>query len=156
MGVCSFKITFTKTHEIFGNSKGKTSMFLTEDQLNAGCRLGIDSHADMTCVGAHAKILEIYEGQLCNVQPFNDSYESMKNIRMVNAAFAYDSDDGQTYILDVNQCLDFSHTMMHSLLCPNQARVNGVVIEDCPSFLDKSKKSTHSIWFPEDDVRLPL
>lgn len=131
-------------------------MHLTEDQINAGCRLGIDSHADMTCVGAHAKILEIYEGQLCNVQPFNDSYESMKNIRTVNAAFAYDSDEGQTFILDVNQCLDFSHTMMHSLLCPNQARVNGVVIEDCPPFLDKSKRSTHSIWFPEDDVKLPL
>ena len=135
--------------------KGKT-LKLSPDQLEFGGRLGIDSHADMTCIGAHAKILEIYEGQLCNVQPFNDSYESMKNIRTVNAAFAYDSDDGQTYVLEMNQCLDFSHTMEHSLLCPNQARVNGVVIEDCPKFLDTTKRSTHSIWFPDDSVRLPL
>ena len=50
----------------------------------------------MTCIGAHAKILEVYEGQLCNVQPFNESYDSMKNIRTVNAAFSYDSNDGKT------------------------------------------------------------
>ena len=97
---------------------------LTQQQIEEGCRLGIDSHADMTCIGAHAKILEVYEGQLCNVQPFNESYDLMKNIRTVNAAFAYDSNDGKTYLFEVNQCLDFSHTMEHSLLCPNQARVN--------------------------------
>ena len=157
MQIQSFSTTLMRSPSmsVSANTKNK-ALPLTQQQIEEGCRLGIDSHADMTCVGAHAKILEIYEGQLCNVQPFNDSYESMKNIRTVNAAFAYDSDDGKTYILEVNQCLDFSHTMEHSLLCPNQARVNGVVIEDCPKFLDKHNKSSHSIWFPDNNVILPL
>ena len=129
---------------------------LSDQQLSEGCRLGMDSHADMSCVGAHASILEVYEGQMCNVMPFNDSYTPMKNIRTVNAAFAYDSEDGQTYILHVNQALDFSQTMEHSLLCPNQSRMNGVVVDDCPKALDFHGHSTHSIYFPESDLRIPL
>ena len=29
---------------------------LTDQELYNGCRLGIDSHADVSCVGKHAKI----------------------------------------------------------------------------------------------------
>lgn len=121
-----------------------------------GSRLGIDSHADMSTIGAHAHIYETFEGQSCTVYPFNDSYEPMQNIHTVNAAFAYDCEDGHTYILNVNQALDFSSTMKHSLLCPNQARVNGVIIDDCPKFLDPSNLSTFSVFFPDTQVRLPL
>ena len=129
---------------------------MTDDELLNGCRLGLDSHADMTCIGKHARILETYYGKVCNVFPFNDSYEPLKNVHTVNAAFAYDSDDGQTYIIEVNQCLDFSETMEHSLLCTNQARINGVVIDECPKSLDPTGRSTHSIHFPDKDIRLPL
>ena len=61
----------------------------------------MDSHVDMSCIGAHATILEVYEGQLCNVMPFNDQYTPLRDIKTVNIAFAYDSDDGTTYILNV-------------------------------------------------------
>ena len=118
--------------------------------------MGLDSHADMTCVGRHAHIYEVYHGKVCNVFPFNYSYEPIRNITTVNAAFAYDTDDGQIYIIELNQCLDFSSTMEHSLLCTNQAIINGVVIDDCPIALDPSGQSTHSIYFPEEDKRLPL
>ena len=80
----------------------------------------------------------------------------MKNVLTANAAFAYDTNDGQTYIINVNQALDFSESMEHSLLCPNQSRIHGVVIEDIPTFLDYYNKSTHSVYFPNEDVRLPL
>ena len=110
---------------------------LSEQELRDGCRLGIDSHADVSCVGKHAHVFETFSGRTCNVQPFNDSYSPMLDIKTVNAAFAYDSDDGMTYILNVNQALDFTNTMVHSLLCPNQARMNGMVIDDVPMFLDR-------------------
>ena len=129
---------------------------LTQEELDEGCRLGLDSHADMTCIGRHAHILEVYHGKVCNVFPFNDSYEPIQNISTVNAAFAYNSDDGQTYILELNQCLDFSESMEHSLLCTNQARMNGVIVDDCPIALDPSGRSTHSVYFPNEDKRLPL
>ena len=51
---------------------------LTEDELLQGCHLGLDSHADMTCIGRHAHILETYHGKICDVFPFNNSYEPIK------------------------------------------------------------------------------
>ena len=106
------------THHIAKSKKHKAHP-LTEDELLQGCRLGLDSHADVHCIGRHARIIDIFEGRICNVQPFNDSYEPMKGIKTTNAAFAYDTDQGETYILEVNQALDFSDTMKHSLLCTN-------------------------------------
>ena len=46
---------------VSANTKNK-ALSLTQQQIEERCRLGIDSHADMTCIGAHAKILEVYEG----------------------------------------------------------------------------------------------
>ena len=129
---------------------------LSDEELENGCRLGLDSHADMTCIGRHARIIETYHGKVCNVFPFNDSYEPITNIHTVNAAFAHDTEDGQTFIIEINQCLDFTSTMENSLLCTNQARMNGVVVDDCPTILDPTGRSTHSLYFPEQDVRLPL
>ena len=129
---------------------------LSPEEYQAGCRLGLDSHADVSCVGKHARIIETFAGRTCNVQPFNDTYESMKNIKTVNAAFAYDNDEGQTYILEINQALDFSKSMEHSLLCPNQARVHGTIISDVPKFLDSTNTSTHSVTPASTNVEIPL
>ena len=76
----------------------------------------MDSHADMSCLGKHARILEILKNQSCSVYPFNDSYESMTNVNVVNGAFALDLTDGSTIILKINQALDFSSTMTNSIL----------------------------------------
>ena len=46
--------------------------------------------------------------------------------------------------------------MEHSLLCTNQAQINGVIIDECPISLDPTGHSTHSIYFPDEDIRLPL
>ena len=110
----------------------------------------------MSCIGRHARIMETYEGKQCTVYPFNDTLASMKNIETVNAAFAFDGDEGRVFILNVNQALNFSDTMEHSLLCPNQARINGVVVDDIPPHLDYHQRTTHSIWIPERDISLPL
>ena len=31
-------------------------------------------------MGSHAEILETYEGQMCNVMPFNDRYAPIQNV----------------------------------------------------------------------------
>ena len=129
---------------------------LSAEEIRLGCRLGLDSHADVHCVGRHAFVTEVFHGRSCTVYPFNDSYTPMNDVSTVNACFAYDTDQGQTYILEVNQALDFRDSMEHSLLCPNQARIHGVTIEDVPPFLDPSGLSTHSITFPTEDISLPL
>ena len=136
--------------------KKKFDYTLSKDELENGCRLGLDSHADVSCVGKHARILETFPNRSCNVQPFNDSYESMKNVKTVNAAFAHDTEDGATYILEVNQALDFSTSMEHSLLCPNQARMHGTIIHDTPKFLDPTGQSNHSVKPPNTETDIPL
>ena len=141
---------------IKSSSSRKFNPTLNKFELEEGCRLGLDSHADVSCVGKHARVMERFSGRSCSVRPFNDSYASMDNIQTVNAAFAHDTGDGQTYILEVNQALDFTSTMEHSLLCPNQSRIHGVTIDDVPQFLDPSNRSSHSVIFPSQNVSLPL
>ena len=82
---------------------------LSNDDRLKGCRLGTDSHSDHSCVGRHARILSVLEGQSCTVRPFNDSYALLTNVKTVNAAFASETKDGETVILIINQALDFRH-----------------------------------------------
>ena len=137
------------------SSTNKTTE-LSAEELQSGCRLGLDSHADISCAGRHARITATYHGQVCNVSPFNDSYKPMTNIHTVDTAYAVDTSDGKTYILNVNQSLDFTDSMTHSLVCTNQARMNNVIIDDIPTTLDLNGRSTHSVYFPDQDIRIPL
>ena len=111
-----FVTTFTN---VSASRHRKRLRGLTPEEQKAGCRLGLDSHADVHCLGRHARIVEILEGHTCSVQPFNDSYTPMTGINIVNECVAYDTIDGETYIFDINQALDFTETMENSLLCTN-------------------------------------
>ena len=55
-------------------------------------------------------MLEYIDGSECIVQPFNDSYEPMRNIGLINGALACDTSDGNTYLLMINQAMDFRET----------------------------------------------
>jgi hypothetical protein len=46
--------------------------------------------------------------------------------------------------------------MKHSLLNQNQMRSNGIIVDDCPVRLSPGNSSTHSIYFPDEDIRIPL
>lgn len=129
---------------------------LSHEERIQGCRLGLDSHADISCVGKHARILEVVEGQSCTVRPFNDSYKPIQNVQTVNAAFAVQDIHGHSYILVVNQALNFANTMEHSILCTNQVRHNEIIVDDIPPAVDWNKESSHSIYFRRHNVRLPL
>ncbi|MGH7954921.1 MAG: hypothetical protein ACREOZ_03080 [Gloeomargaritales cyanobacterium] len=126
---------------------------------SAECREGrteLDTHADTGCAGSTARIIE-YTGKTCDVAPFSDQYESMKDIPIVKAGTAYDDPrTGVTYILIMSQALYFGLKLTHSLLCPNQLRTNGVVVDDVPCHPSNDRNSTHSIYFPREDYRIPL
>ena len=128
-------IRITYTAQISASTKRKSKP-LTEDELLNGCRLGIDSHADISCLGKHARIISHRDNIVCSVQPFNDSYKPINNVHMIDGAFAIDSGDGNSAVIHVNNALDFTDTMEHSILCTNQVRINGTVINDVPSFIE--------------------
>ena len=102
------------------------------------------------------KVLEYINGRECVVQPFNDGYKPVKNIGIINGALAYDVGNGETYILLLNQALDFRDSMEHLLLLVNQARHNNVVIDDIAPHLDYYKKSKYEIFFPDSNKSVKL
>ena len=110
--------------------------------------MGIDSHADTSCAGRHVRILEHIDGIQFNVSPFTGP--PLTNVGMINGIVAVDREDGQGgFILEFNNALDFTNSMEHSLLCPMQARINQVVIEDAPRSLVPT--SSQSLTFPTDE-----
>ena len=122
---------------------------LSEYELQQGARLGIDTHADTSCAGKHVRILEYVQGVRFSVAPFQGP--SITNVSLANGVVAVDREDGQPgYILELNNFLDFSNSMEHSLLCPMQARLNGIRIDDIPTSL--SPDSSQAIVLDNDNA----
>ena len=144
------------TANVPSNTNSAVMNPLTPLELQNDCRLGTDSHAEVTCYGRHTQITHVHEGMTSNVSPFHDSYAPMQNVKFANACFAYDAEDGKPYILHHYYGLDFTHNMNDSILCTNQSRANGVIVDDVPKQFDCQGTSTHSISFPEENVTLSL
>ena len=100
--------------------------------------LGINSHADVSCAGRDAYVESIIMGRKCEVKGFHDSYEPLNDVSYVNVLYKYQEKMGQEYLLQVNQSLDFTKSMTNSILCTNQARHNGVIINDIPKAINQN------------------
>ena len=87
---------------------------------------------------------------------FFDTYEPKNDVPLVNGVVAVDTDDGNGYILELNNFLDFTSTMNDSMLVPMQARHKGRVIDDAPKDLCYYGVSTQSIFLPRSDFSIPL
>lgn len=117
-------------------------------------RMELDSHADTIVGGSNCVVIET-TGRNVSVLPYNDEYESIDNIPIATIATAYDCPlSGQVYILVFNEALYFGERMKHTLLCPNQMRDNGIIVEDTPK--QYNNKSTHSIYIPDRGLTIPL
>ena len=93
----------------------------------------LDSHADSTVAGNNCVILN-YTGKECDVSPYREDYESIKNVPIVNAATAWQSPHtGQTYILILNEAIWMGEHMDHTLINPNQLRHFGTRVQDDPT-----------------------
>jgi hypothetical protein len=92
-----------------------------------------------------------------NVTAFVDSIGAINQVPIVHGALAYDCPySGKCYILIVHHGLHFPE-MEHNLIPPFQMRVNDLIIDECPKFLStEPSDKLHSIFFPSDNVRLPL
>ena len=105
---------------------------------------------------SHAHIYEYITGRQCTVKPFNDSYEPKQKVGIVNCAYVYDTDTGQTYILQVNNMLDFCHKMEDSILSTNQAREHGIVIDDIHPYVNFYQRSKFEIFEPNMNLHFLL
>ena len=95
-------------------------------------RSEIDNHADTCCFGANFTPL-YFTGQVCDVSPFSDEYDSMSNVEVCAAATAWDDPTtGHTSILEFHQGLWFGNKLPNSLINPNQCRLFGISLCDDP------------------------
>jgi hypothetical protein len=95
-------------------------------------RMELDSHADTIVLGSNALILQ-YTSRECDVSPYSDSYEPIRNVPIVKGATAVTSKTtGETLILIFNEAIWMGDHLDHSLLNPNQLRHHGIVVQDNP------------------------
>jgi hypothetical protein len=101
--------------------------FHTVEGHNGRCKL--DSHADTCVAGANFAICE-FDGMTCEVLPYTDSYESIKDVPIVGATAWTNEETGETHILYFHQMLWYGGTMPMSLINPNQVRYFGHSLSD--------------------------
>ena len=99
-------------------------------------RCEVDTRADTCCAGMNFRPVE-YTGMTCDVSPFHDQYEAMKGVPVATCATAYDFPDGTTAILIFHESLYFGQSMDHSLINPNQIRLNGIMLSDDAFDMDR-------------------
>jgi len=116
-------------------------------------RSELDSHADSCGAGSNTTLLWFTDHN-ASVSPFIGEYKPLRDIPIATVAAAWDDPtDGSTLILVINEALYFGDWMPYSLLCPNQLRHNGLIVNDIPRAFDFN--SSHSIIIP-NKVNLPL
>ncbi len=125
---------------------------LSEEKMKTGCRLGSDSHADTCCVNDHAYIETIVEGMTVDAIPFDESLGKVSNLSIVHAILAVDNMlDGHTHLIRLCNSIYVPH-MNNCLLCPNQAREFGTIVDDVPIPLDHTGQSTFSLHTTDGTV----
>lgn len=128
---------------------------LTPDELRNGCRLGLDSWADTCCAGKHAHVESFIEGRSVNAHGFSSSLSSLKNLPIANVLYAYDTHDGETFLLEVNNAIYMGSDMEDSLLCPNQCREEGIQIDTRPKLYHPDEPYAQTL-IPRKDIVIPL
>ena len=84
-----------------------------------------DNHADTWCFGPNF-IMDGYTGQVCDVSGFDHEVKN-KEIRIGTGLTIFeDPETGNPRLLQVDQGLDFTEILDHTLANPNQSRVFGI------------------------------
>ena len=119
--------------------------FLSETEMKVGTRLGVDSHADTCCVNKHAYVETVVEGITVDAIPFDQRIGRLSNLNIVHAIYAIDNQSTfETNLVRLNHSI-YIKDMEHPLLCPNQAREYGCIVDDVPVHLDHTGQSTFSL-----------
>ncbi len=98
------------------------------ETIHGSCEL--DSHTDTCVARANCTILET-TNLMVSVSAFSDTHEVMQDVPIMTAATAYDKPNtGDTTILIFGRAIYMGDKMKSSLICPNQLRANGIIVDD--------------------------
>ncbi len=95
-------------------------------------RMELDSRADTIVLGSNAIIMH-YTTRECDVSPYADSYDPIRNVPIITGATAVARQEtDMTYILVLNEAIWMGELLDHSLINPNQLRSHGIDVQDNP------------------------
>ena len=90
----------------------------------------LDSHSDTIVYGSNC-IVRHFTGKECDVTLYNDAYDTIKLVPIVQAATAYNNTDtGETTILIINESTWMGKNMDHTLVNSNQLCAYGMTVQD--------------------------
>jgi hypothetical protein len=98
-------------------------------------------------------VLEL-TGEKVNVFPFSENLPAVQEVPIATVLTIWESPrTGELWMLIIHEALYFGDRLKESLLCPNQIRAAGNLVQDIPKQFDS--QSPHSITIP-GQVELPL
>ena len=112
----------------------------------------MDSMADTSCAGANWRMIEA-TGLTCDVYPFKEGYEAVKDVPIGTCATLVEGEDGRDFILIGHEMLYFGRDMQRSLLNQNQIRAHirhdrGRVQDDYTRDDEPFGIQTHKMYIP--------
>ena len=116
----------------------------------------LDSHANMAVLGKHCFIFD-YTGKFCTVTAFNPSLDSTK-LPIVDAVIVYDCPYSmKSFLLLIRNAL-YLEQAHDNLVPPFLLREAGLHVNECAKLhaLPHPTEEHHSIFFPDEDLRIPL
>jgi hypothetical protein len=122
-----------------------------EDYLSP-CEL--DSHANTSVAGRNFTLIS-EPTRMVTVHGYSPELTQVPKIPVASAATVWlHPNTAVEYLLVLHQCLYFGNCMEHSLICPNQMRSSGLIVDDTPQQF--CVNSTHSIFDAIQGIRIPL
>jgi hypothetical protein len=98
-------------------------------------------------------VLEL-TGEKVNVFPFSENLPAVQEVPIATVLTVWESPKtGKLWMLVIHKALYFGERLKESLLCPNQIRAVGNLVQDTPKQFNP--QSEHSITIP-NKVELPL
>ena len=119
-------------------------------------RTELDSHANMAVVGSCAYIIGD-TGRTVEVNPFTPQYESLKDVKVVDAALLYVCNYTCREVLLIIRNALYIPSMHNNLIPPFIIREAGVTINDTPKIhMKEPGVDDHAIIFNTDNFRIHL
>ena len=107
-------------------NKGRWESLPRTYQQSVHGRVEMDSHADTTVLGLNCMVLA-YTGKECEVSPYADEYDAIRNVPIVTGATVWTNpQDGVPILLVFNEALWLGDRLHHTLINPHQLRSYGV------------------------------
>ena len=147
--ICDFTTSHQRIIKIKAN--GPTSRRIGSTNTIKCGRIELDNHSNTIVFGQSFILLYETVGE-CDVSPYTDENEAIKNVPIVLAATSQKSLElVETFIIVLHEGLWMNTTMEHTLVNPHQLQHFGITVQDNPY-----SSSLLCIESPDCDFVLPF